>query len=120
MGQWVWCSGSTASSWASASGAPLPPVWEQAIDNDRGKAHYARHELSEMNRLSPLHLALYVLLCLIWGTTWMAIKVGLRDAPPFWSAAIRFIIAVAILFLVNAVRRTKYPRGWHNKLRVAW
>jgi len=73
-----------------------------------------------MNRLSPLHLAFYVLLCLIWGTTWMAIKVGLRDAPPFWSAAIRFIIAVAILFLVNAVRRTEYPRGWRNKLRVAW
>lgn len=73
-----------------------------------------------MNRLSLLHLALYVLLCLIWGITWMAIKVGLRDAPPFWSAALRFIIAVTILMVINAIRRSEYPRGWRNKLRVAW
>ncbi|MCC6961672.1 MAG: DMT family transporter [candidate division Zixibacteria bacterium] len=73
-----------------------------------------------MNRLSLLHPALYVLLCLIWGTTWMAIKVGLRDAPPFWSAALRFIIAVTILMVINAIRRSEYPRGWRNKLRVAW
>ena len=26
------------------------------------------------------------LLCLIWGSTWVVIKGGLRDLPPFTSA----------------------------------
>jgi drug/metabolite transporter (DMT)-like permease len=32
-------------------------------------------------------------LCLIWGSTWLVIKVGLRDVPPFTGAAARFMIA---------------------------
>src|SRR5687768_4893060 len=33
------------------------------------------------------------LLCLVWGSTWLAIKYGLRDVPPFTGAALRFVIA---------------------------
>ncbi len=57
----------------------------------------------------------YLVLCLIWGSTWMAIKLGLADAPPLWSAAIRFLIAVAILLVVAKVRGLKLPskpRDW--------
>src|SRR6188768_1978402 len=36
---------------------------------------------------------LLALLCLIWGSTWLAIKFGLRDVPPFTGAAARFAIA---------------------------
>lgn len=43
-----------------------------------------------------------MMLSLIWGSTWLAIKTGLRDAPPFFSAALRFIIAV--LFLLGWMR----------------
>ena len=50
----------------------------------------------------------------------MAIKIGLADAPPIWSAALRFILAVAILVTINLVTRQKYPQGWRNKWRVAW
>src|SRR5688572_23155281 len=31
--------------------------------------------------------------CLIWGSTWLVIKIGLRDVPPFTGAALRFLIA---------------------------
>lgn len=50
----------------------------------------------------------------------MAIKIGLADAPPFWSAALRFLLAIAILVTINFVTRQKYPQGWRNKWRVAW
>jgi drug/metabolite transporter (DMT)-like permease len=41
----------------------------------------------------------YLLLCLIFGTTFLAIKVGVdASAPPFFSAGIRFFIAGLILF----------------------
>jgi drug/metabolite transporter (DMT)-like permease len=42
----------------------------------------------------------YVLMCLIFGTTFLAIKVGVdAGAPPFFSAGIRFFLAGSILFL---------------------
>lgn len=52
----------------------------------------------------------YIILCLIWGSTWLAIKLGLADAPPFWSASVRFLISVSILFVILKVRRTRLPR----------
>ena len=66
------------------------------------------------------NILVYILLCLIWGSTWIGIKIGLTDAPPIWSAAFRFILAVALLVIVNAVTGQKYPKGWRNIVRVAW
>lgn len=42
-------------------------------------------------------------LCLIWGSTWIVIKGGLRDLPPFTSAGARFVIAATIMIGVAAV-----------------
>jgi putative membrane protein PagO len=50
----------------------------------------------------------YLLLCLIWGTTWLVIKIGLDDLPPFLAASLRFVIASSLLF---AVARLKRPSG---------
>ncbi|CEH32322.1 transporter [Aneurinibacillus migulanus] len=42
----------------------------------------------------------YLLMCMIFGTTFLAIKVGIdAGAPPFFSAGIRFLLAGLILFL---------------------
>lgn len=35
----------------------------------------------------------YLTLCLIWGNTWMAIKIGLNDLAPFFSLGVRYLIA---------------------------
>ncbi|MBC7796348.1 MAG: DMT family transporter [Pyrinomonadaceae bacterium] len=45
--------------------------------------------------------AVWILLCLIWGTTWIFIKLGLDEGlPPISFAAARFIVAVLILGVV--------------------
>jgi drug/metabolite transporter (DMT)-like permease len=49
--------------------------------------------------------ALYVSLCLIWGSTWLAIKIGLVGVPPFLGAGLRFLLSTLIVGLVLAVRR---------------
>ena len=36
--------------------------------------------------------------CLIWGSTWLAIKFGLEGVPPFLGAGLRFTLAAAILW----------------------
>jgi len=46
---------------------------------------------------------LLTFLCLIWGSTWLVIKEGLQDLPPFTSAGVRFMIAAIIMVGVAAV-----------------
>lgn len=47
----------------------------------------------------------FLLLALIWGSTWLVIKDQLAPAPPAWSVAWRFIIAAAGMFMVALVSR---------------
>src|SRR5512132_3573310 len=51
----------------------------------------------------------WLLLCCIWGSTWLFIKLGLNDLPPFTFAGVRFVIASAILFAIMAGRRLSLP-----------
>src|SRR4249920_3902756 len=48
--------------------------------------------------------ALYALICLIWGSTWLAIKVGLVGVPPFLGAGLRFLLATVLIGTVLAIR----------------
>jgi len=41
---------------------------------------------------------LYGLVCLIWGSTWLVVKLGLDGVPPFLGAGLRFTLASAILW----------------------
>lgn len=53
-----------------------------------------------------------VLMCLIWGLTWIAIKIGLEDLPPLLSAGVRFVLACAILWPVVLLRNLPLPKKW--------
>ena len=52
----------------------------------------------------------WLILCCIWGSTWLFIKIGLDDLPPLTFAGIRFVIASAILFAIVAARKLSLPR----------
>lgn len=43
----------------------------------------------------PAVLGLYALLVLIWSSTWVAIRIGEHDLPPFFGAGLRFALAGA-------------------------
>ncbi len=62
----------------------------------------------------------YILLCLIWGSTWIAIKIGLSDAPPLITAAVRFAIASGILASISIVRKYQYPTEMRKILRLGY
>jgi drug/metabolite transporter (DMT)-like permease len=51
--------------------------------------------------------SLIALLCLIWGSTWVVIKGGLRDLPPFTSAGARFALAAVIMIGVAAILKNR-------------
>src|ERR1043165_7069358 len=57
----------------------------------------------------------WLTLCVVWSSTWLAIKIGLRDLPPISFVAIRFLIAIVVLLMVSVghtrllpVRRNDY------------
>ena len=54
-------------------------------------------------------IAAWLALCLIWGSTWLAIKIGLADLPPISFVAFRFVIAAAVLFAIS-FRRFPLPQ----------
>ncbi|MHC1737392.1 MAG: DMT family transporter [Ignavibacteriaceae bacterium] len=49
----------------------------------------------------------YVLICIIWGTTWLAIRIGLEDLTPVYSSGLRFLTAAILLFIIVKLRRIK-------------
>ena len=57
----------------------------------------------------------WLILCGIWGSTWLFIKVGLEDLPPLSFAGIRFVISFLILFAMIRFRGIRLPdarRDW--------
>lgn len=60
----------------------------------------------------------YALLCLIWGSTWLAIKVGLVGMPPFLAAGLRFLLSATIAGLVLAARRRRIKLTRDDKVCV--
>ncbi len=55
-------------------------------------------------------IVVWLILCLVWGTTWIFIKIGLDDLPPVWFAAARFLVAILLLIPVIAVNRYRIPK----------
>jgi drug/metabolite transporter (DMT)-like permease len=53
----------------------------------------------------------WLVLCGIWGSTWLFIKLGLEDLPPLTFAGIRFVISCAIVFTIIRIRGIQLPRA---------
>lgn len=52
---------------------------------------------------------------LIWGTTWAAIRIGLRGIPPFTGVALRFTLAAAALLALVPVFGVRLGRGRNER-----
>ena len=56
----------------------------------------------------------WIAVCLIWGTTYLAIRISLETIPPLLMAAIRWIVAGTVLMAMLKIRgeRLPGPRAW--------
>jgi drug/metabolite transporter (DMT)-like permease len=61
----------------------------------------------------------WLILCGIWGSTWLFIKLGLADLPPLTFAAIRFVFASLILTLLILARGVRWPRSRDQWILIA-
>lgn len=62
-----------------------------------------------------------VVLALVWGSTWMAIRVLVTAVPPLRSASLRFLLAAVILLPMIQFKRLQWPtgRGLHTALLLS-
>lgn len=57
---------------------------------------------------------LFALVCLLWGSGWMFIKIGLSYFPPFTFGALRYSIAALVLYIVMKIYRLPLPTRWED------
>ena len=63
---------------------------------------------------SALQRALFAILCLVWGTTWLALKAGVTTVPPAFFSGTRWTAAGLILLLWRWARG--HPVGVNRRM----
>ncbi len=58
-----------------------------------------------MNKLAVKVFLAYAAMCLIWGSTWMAIRIGLESLTPIFSAGVRFSVASIFIFALMKIKK---------------
>ena len=57
----------------------------------------------------------------VWGSTYLALKIAVEHLPPLTLSATRFLVAGLILYAWCAWRRRRNPgRGWRRPTRAQW
>lgn len=55
-------------------------------------------------------ILVWLILCVIWGSTWIFIKIGLRDLPPIAFACARFIVSAVVVFAIIRTQKIPLPK----------
>jgi drug/metabolite transporter (DMT)-like permease len=69
--------------------------------------------------LRPRVLIPFIVITLIWGSTWIVIKDQLGPVPPSWSVTYRYVIACAAMFAYAAAKREPLRIGREGHLLAA-
>jgi drug/metabolite transporter (DMT)-like permease len=66
-------------------------------------------------------LLAFSMVYLVWGSTFLAIRVGVREVPPFLLAAMRFLLAGIILYVWMLAKGARSPsrREWASACLLA-
>lgn len=70
----------------------------------------------EEKRLTLGALVSVICLCIVWGGAVVAIKVGLRDAPPFLFSGLRMVITTLVFFLLSRQMGLSFHIPAQNKV----
>src|ERR1700749_703502 len=67
-------------------------------------------------------LLAFAIIYFVWGSTFLAIRIGVHEVPPFLLAAMRFLIAGAVLYGWMAARGERFPtaRQWGSVFILAF
>ncbi len=78
--------------WQLLSVSSVPPWYKVRMPATRRRAYMA-----------------WIAVCLIWGTTYLAIRIALETIPPFLMSAFRWIVAGSLILAVLRARGERLP-----------
>jgi drug/metabolite transporter (DMT)-like permease len=66
-------------------------------------------------------LLAFAIIYFVWGSTFLAIRIGVREVPPFLLAAMRFLVAGLVLYgwMLARGERSPTPRQWISAFLLA-
>lgn len=70
-----------------------------------------QQDSGEASLFTPRILLPFLLVSLIWGSTWLVIKDQISNVPPSWSVSYRFMIASAAMFVLVGFKRLPFRLG---------
>lgn len=72
-----------------------------------------------MKRERTLAYVAFLIVCVVWGTTYLAIRIAVETIPPLLLMATRYLAAGLILFAVARIRREPLPRDRKTLMNLA-
>ena len=63
---------------------------------------------------NPLAIAAFVVVCIVWGTTYLAIRIAVETVPPMLLTSCRYVVAGLIMTGIALARGSKIPRDWRT------
>jgi drug/metabolite transporter (DMT)-like permease len=66
---------------------------------------------SKIHRPAWKTLLAFAIIYFVWGSTFLAIRVGVREVPPLILAAMRFLVAGVVLYVWMIARGERSPSG---------
>lgn len=82
----------------------------------------ARTVVTSTSRSFRIRVALaFFAIYILWGTTFLAIRVAVMELPPLFAAGARFFTAGVVLFVMTRMKRAAQPtpKQWRNLAVVA-
>jgi drug/metabolite transporter (DMT)-like permease len=78
--------------------------------------------VAKRTRQSWKTLSAFAIIYFVWGSTFLAIRVGVREVPPFLLAAMRFLVAGLVLYGWMLARGERSPsaRQWRSAFLIAF
>lgn len=67
-----------------------------------------------MAALKGKALVAYLLVCMFWGSTYLAIRIGVAELPPFLFAGVRFLLAGVVLLVLAMALGGRLPSRWQD------
>jgi hypothetical protein len=73
--------------------------------------YVSRRVPKRRSNLETMPYLVFIGCCLIWGSTFLAIRIGNEAVPPVWAATLRLAIAAPLLAGLVVATRQRFPRG---------
>lgn len=67
-----------------------------------------------MTENKNLALLAYLTVCIVWGSTYLAIRVAVTDMPFLPFAGIRFFSAGALIIIISLLKGWAFPKSWQD------